>query len=122
MGVRDALGLPAIGFDALAPTIRSGFTGPRHTTSILSSVSAQRVWERLQIWPNGVAASREAARQFVSKNGHFRLSVQDCALIQGFPATWRFHGAVYVALGQIGNAVAPPVAYAIARALTQAIR
>ena len=42
MGTREALGLPNIGFDALSPTLRSGLTGPRHTTSILSSVSAQK--------------------------------------------------------------------------------
>jgi DNA (cytosine-5)-methyltransferase 1 len=33
MGVREALGLPEIGFDTLAPTLRSGLTGPRHTTN-----------------------------------------------------------------------------------------
>ena len=34
MGVREALGLPDIGFDAVGPTIRSGLTGPRHTASV----------------------------------------------------------------------------------------
>lgn len=85
MGVRQGLGLPDIGFDGLAPTLRSGLTGPRHTTSVLSSVSAQKAWEKLQIWPNGVAATREKAHLFVAKNHHFRLSVPDCAIIQGFP-------------------------------------
>jgi DNA (cytosine-5)-methyltransferase 1 len=121
-GVRYALGLPDIGVDGLAPTIRSGLTGPRHTTSVLSSVAAQRTWERLKIWPNGVAATREKASQFVAENGHFRLSIPDCALLQGFPASWEFVGAVYMALGQIGNAVAPPVGYAVARALADALR
>ncbi|MCL2768876.1 MAG: DNA (cytosine-5-)-methyltransferase, partial [Solirubrobacterales bacterium] len=41
MGAREALGLPEAGFDALAPTLRSTLTGPRHTTSVLSSASAQ---------------------------------------------------------------------------------
>jgi DNA (cytosine-5)-methyltransferase 1 len=122
MGAREALGLPALDFDALAPTMRSGFTGPRHSTSILSSVAAQRMWERLKIWPNGVAPDRERAHLFVAKNGHFRLSIQDCALLQGFPADWTFFGAVYVALGQIGNSVAPPVAYAVAKSVLDALR
>jgi DNA (cytosine-5)-methyltransferase 1 len=121
-GVRAALGLADIGADALAPTMRSTLTGPRHTTSILSSVSARRVWERLEIWPNGVAPNREAARAFPAQNGHFRLSVPDCAVIQGFPPSWRFEGPVYMALGQIGNSVAPPVAYAIATALRDAVQ
>lgn len=121
MGAREALGLDDIGFDALAPTLRSGLTGPRHTTSILSSVSALKIWNRLQVWPNGVAASREAARNFLPENGHFRLSVRDCALLQGFPESWTFTGAVYKAIGQIGNSVAPPMAYQVALSVARAL-
>lgn len=121
-GARAALGLPDIGYDDISPTIRSGLSGPRHTTSILSSVSAQRRFEKLQIWPNGVAASREAANAYVTKNGHFRLSVADVALLQGFPESWEFAGATYMKLGQIGNSVVPPVAYAVASSLADAMR
>lgn len=121
MGARATLGLPPTDYDAAAPTIRSTLTGPRHTTSILSSASAQRAWEKLGIWPNGVAADRAAASAFPAKNGHFRLSVPDCALLQGFPEDWSFHGATYMALGQIGNSVAPPVAYAVAVSVAQAL-
>jgi DNA (cytosine-5)-methyltransferase 1 len=116
-GARWALGLPDFGHDALAPTIRSSLTGPRHTTSILSSVSSLSTWRLLEIWPNGVAPTREKARIFVADNGHFRLSVPDVALLQGFPGDWAFSGAVYMALGQIGNAVPPPIAYAVARSV-----
>jgi DNA (cytosine-5)-methyltransferase 1 len=122
IGARQALGLSDVGFDALAPTIRSGLTGPRHTTSVVSSVSAHRAWDRLQIWPNGVAPSRERARLFVADNRHFRMSVPDCAVLQGFPEWWEFIGATYMALGQIGNAVPPPLAYAVARAVASACR
>ena len=114
MGMREALGLPDIGYDDLSPTIRSSLTGPRHTTSILSSVSARRKFERLEVWPNGVASTREAAHRFVAPNGHFRLSVPDVALLQGFPDDWPWVGAAYMALGQIGNAVPPIMAKAIA--------
>jgi DNA (cytosine-5)-methyltransferase 1 len=121
MGVRAALGLPEIGYDGLAPTIRSGFTGPRFSTSVLNSVASQRAWAALKIWPNGVAKDRMSAHLFVADNGHFRMSVQDCAIIQGFPESWRFSGAVYVTLGQIGNAVAPPMAYAVGKAVDAAL-
>lgn len=121
MGVRDALGLPNIGVDGLAPTMRSTLTGPRHTTSILSSVSAQRSWAALGIWPNGVARTRAAAARFPTENGHRRLAVADCALLQGFPSWWRFHGAVYMSLGQIGNSVAPPVAYHVALSVARSL-
>lgn len=122
VGVRAALGLPDIGYDSVSPTIRSGLSGPRHTTSILSSVSAQRKFEALQIWPNGVAASREAASAYVTKNGHFRLSVADVALLQGFPEEWPFQGATYMQLGQIGNSVVPPVGYAVAASVADVFR
>ena len=122
MGVREALGLPETGFDALSPTLRCTLTGPRHTTSIISSVAAQKVWSQLDVWPNGVAATRSKAQHFVASNGHYRLSVPECALLQGFPETWQFNGAVYKALGQIGNSVAPPMAYAIGVAVADTLR
>ena len=121
LGVREALGLADIGFDALSPTIRSTLTGPRHTTSILNSVAAQRVFEQLQIWPNGVAPTREEARAFVPANGHFRLAVPDVAVLQGFPQDWPLAGATYMRLGQIGNAVPPPMAYALASSVADAL-
>ncbi|MEN8219267.1 MAG: DNA cytosine methyltransferase [Pseudomonadota bacterium] len=41
--------------------------------------------------------------------------------MQGFPEDWRFAGAVYQVLGQIGNSVAPPVAYQVAKAVAFAM-
>lgn len=121
MGVRKALGLPDIGFDSLAPTIRSAFTGKRNTTSILNSSAGQKAWGDMEIWPNGVQADREKASGFPAKHEHFRLSVQDVGLIQGFPENWKFSGAVYQVLGQIGNSVAPPVAYHVAKHVALAL-
>ena len=121
LGARAALGLPDIGFDSFAPTLRSGFTGPRKSTSILNSKASQEVWERLHIWPNGVQRNRDAAARFPPENGHFRLSVQDCAVLQGFPEDWRFEGAAYQVIGQIGNSVCPPVGYALAKSVAQAL-
>jgi len=122
MGIRESLGLPDIGFDSLSPTIRSAFTGKRNTTSILNGSSGQRLWSNLGIWPSGVAENREKAKLYVPDNKHFRLSVQDCAIIQGFPNSWKFKGAVYQILGQIGNSVAPPVSYVVAIAVANALK
>lgn len=119
--VRQALGLPDIGYDDLSPTLRSGFTGPRNTTGVINSQASLKKWAKLQIWPHGVAPSREDARKFPPENGYFRLSAQDCALIQGFPPSWRFAGAVYQVLGQIGNSVCPPVAYHLAVSVRRAL-
>lgn len=121
MGAREALGLPDIGFDDLAPTIRSGLTGPRHSTSVVNSSTALRQWHALQIWPNGVAPDRESASAFVAKHGHFRLSVADCMVLQGFPTSWPIMPPVYKALGLIGNSVSPPMGYAVAQAVAAAL-
>lgn len=118
---RRSLGLPDIGFDVVAPTLRSGFTGPRNTTGVVNSKASMKVWNDMQLWPNGVQATREKAYAFTAENGHFRMSVDDCALLQGFPPEWKFSGAVYQALGQIGNSVCPPVAYAVARQVAIAL-
>ena len=121
MGVREALGLPSIDYDSLAPTIRSGFTGKRNTTSILNSSAGQKSWGDMQIWPNGVQKDRESASAFPAKHQHFRLSTQDVSLLQGFPESWDFAGAVYQVLGQIGNSVVPPVAYHVAKNVLEAL-
>lgn len=118
---RRSLGLPDIGFDEVAPTLRSGFTGPRNTTGVLNSKASLKVWNDLQLWPNGVQPNRSIADAYPPENGHFRMSVDDCALLQGFPPDWRFSGAVYQALGQIGNSVCPPVAYVVARQVARAL-
>ena len=118
---RQSLGLLNIGYDDLAPTLRSGFTGPRNTTGVVNSKASMKIWNALGIWPNGVQATRNLAERFTPENGHFRLSVADCALLQGFPEEWKFKGAVYQVLGQIGNSVCPPVAYAVARQVALAL-
>lgn len=118
---RMSLGLPATGYDEVAPTLRSGFTGPRNTTGVLNSKASLKIWHALEIWPNGVQQTHSLAVAYPPENGHFRLSVADCALLQGFPSDWKFSGAVYQALGQIGNSVCPPVAYAVAREVAKAL-
>ena len=119
---RHSLGLPGIGFDAVAPTLRSGFTGPRKTTGVVNSKASLKIWSDLRVWPNGVQLTHAIARAYPPENGHFRLSVPDCALLQGFPRDWNFKGAVYQALGQIGNSVCPPVAYVVARSVARALK
>jgi DNA (cytosine-5)-methyltransferase 1 len=121
VGAREALGLPNIGFDWIAPTLRSGFTGPRKTTGVINSKASLELWDKLEIWPHGVQPDRLSASLFPPENMHFRLSTQDCAILQGFPAAWTFVGAVYQQLGQIGNSVCPPVGYSVATSLVAAL-
>ncbi|OIJ40817.1 DNA cytosine methyltransferase [Massilia timonae] len=119
---RYSLGLPDIGFDCVVPTLRSGFTGPRNTTSVVNSKASMNIWNSLQIWPHGVQRSRAQAIVYPPENGHYRLSGTDCGILQGFPQSWVFEGAAYQILGQIGNSVCPPVAYAVATSVAAALR
>lgn len=118
---RDALGLPDLGFDTVVPTLRSGFTGPRKTTSVVNSQASMQIWNNLQIWPHGVQISREKAFAYPPENGHHRLSAADCGILQGFPQSWAFQGAAYQIIGQIGNSVCPPVGYAVAKSVAKAL-
>jgi DNA (cytosine-5)-methyltransferase 1 len=122
MGVREALGLSDIGVDALAPTLRSGWTGPRHTTSVVNSATSMKIWNEMKVWPHGVAPTRQAASDYIAKDGHFRLSVPDCMVLQGFPEDWPIEPPVYKALGLIGNSVSPPMAYAVAREVARVLK
>jgi DNA (cytosine-5)-methyltransferase 1 len=47
------------------------------------------------------------------------ISVREAARLQGFPDGFRFHGSMNPALKQIGNAVPPLFAYALAVAIRQ---
>lgn len=120
-GVRDALGLSNVGSDGPAPTLRSTLTGPRQTTSVANSTASVTRWQEYGIWPHGVSPDARTARAFGTKNGTYRMCVEECQLIQGFPLDWKFEGPVYKRLGLIGNSVCPPVAYAIAKSIRDQI-
>ena len=53
--------------------------------------------------------------------GRRRLTVAECATIQAFPPGWPFAGNVGAQYRQVGNAVPPPLAEAVGRALLRAM-
>jgi DNA (cytosine-5)-methyltransferase 1 len=116
-GVRSALGLIGTNIDGPAPTLRCTLTGPRQTTSIANSTASVAKWTEFGIWPHGVSPNRSIAASFPTKNQTYRLCVEECQTLQGFPLKWQFIGAVYQRLGLIGNSVCPPVGYALAKSI-----
>lgn len=50
------------------------------------------------------------------------LTVQQAAIIQGFPATWEFTGGKTARYRQVGNAFPPPVAEAVGRSIIEVLR
>jgi len=56
--------------------------------------------------------------RFAEKGVARRLSFRECAVLQGFPSTFRWrHGTVRKKFQLIGNAVPPPLFEAVTKAL-----
>lgn len=74
---------------------------------------------------NALARGRASAVQSASDavylaTGIRRLSVAECAALQSFPAEWPWQGTQTERYRQVGNAVPPPLAEAVGRAVIEA--
>ena len=49
------------------------------------------------------------------------MNARECARAQGFPDTFQFYGQVTSKHRQVGNAVPPPLAFAIGKQLRKAL-
>lgn len=94
--------------DVVAPTLVGG--SKKHGGPDLGPTRARKAWAGIGI--DGTSLAEDApARDFV---GMPKLTVGMCALIQGFPADWKFCGGKTASYRQVGNAFPPPVARAVA--------
>jgi DNA (cytosine-5)-methyltransferase 1 len=71
--------------------------------------------------PGGKPEKRQRASDALYLGtGRRRLTVAECATLQAFPADWPWQGTVSSQYRQVGNAVAPPMAEVVGRALMAA--
>lgn len=100
----------------IAPTLVGG--SKKHGGADLGPTRAKAAWLALGIDAKGVA---DEDSPIPRGRGHMpRLTVQQAALIQGFPTAWRIQGRKTSAYRQVGNAFPPPVARAVAAAIGEA--
>ncbi|WP_327125131.1 DNA (cytosine-5-)-methyltransferase [Streptomyces sp. NBC_01727] len=110
----------------VAPTLVGG--SKKHGGADLGPTRAKRAWEALGVCGLGVANdSEEMKRQGSQERDLFaaagpKLTVEQAAIIQGFPQSWKFKGKKTAAYRQVGNAFPPPVAQAVGEQIIAALK
>ncbi|TRV81474.1 DNA cytosine methyltransferase [Streptomyces sp. 130] len=110
----------------VAPTLVGG--SKKHGGADLGPSRAKTAWGLLGVSGVGVANSHEEGmrkkswdRDLFRKEGPM-LTVDQAAIIQGFPANWKFSGGKTAQYRQVGNAFPPPVAAAVGKAIADVLR
>ncbi|MFG2557729.1 DNA cytosine methyltransferase [Streptomyces sp. NPDC048496] len=105
----------------IAPTLVGG--SKKHGGADLGPSRAKASWKQLGVSGLGVANDYENSEKKGSRGRDlFRpdgpmLTVEQAAIIQGFPQNWKFSGGKTAQYRQVGNAFPPPVAEAVGRAI-----
>ncbi|MFD0772549.1 DNA cytosine methyltransferase [Streptomonospora algeriensis] len=106
----------------VAPTLVGG--SKKHGGADLGPTRAKKAWAELGVDANGVADDPgmmvDAERDLLGPVGP-KLTVQQAAVIQGFPEDYFFSGGKTARYRQVGNAFPPPVARAVAGAVYAAL-
>ena len=118
----DAAQKSAAAGRGVAPTLVGG--SRKHGGADLGPTRAKKAWEAMGVDAMGVANDQDAcdpSRDLFRENGPM-LTVEQAAMIQGFPRKWRFQGKKTARYRQVGNAFPPPVAEAVGRAIAAILR
>ncbi|MFF4227216.1 DNA cytosine methyltransferase [Streptomyces abikoensis] len=105
-----------------APTLVGG--SKKHGGADLGPSRAKKAWAALGVDAMGVANDLEKSvpeRELFRANGPM-LTVEQAAIIQGFPRGWKFSGGKTARYRQVGNAFPPPVAEAVGRSIAAVLR
>ncbi|MGO9459834.1 MAG: MT-A70 family methyltransferase [Rhodomicrobium sp.] len=100
----------------VAPAIVGG--SKKHGGPDLGPTRARAAWATLGVDGRGIAG-QPPSKDF---SGAPRLTVPMAARLQGFPGSWIFTGGKTTAYRQVGNALPPPLAFAVAQAIILALR
>ncbi|MFF4490881.1 DNA cytosine methyltransferase [Streptomyces sp. NPDC001544] len=118
----DAAEKAAAAGRGVAPTLVGG--SRKHGGADLGPTRAKRAWAAMNVDAMGVANDREECnpeRDLFRPAGPM-LTVEQAAIIQGFPRGWNFQGGKTARYRQVGNAFPPPVAEAVGRAIAAILR
>jgi DNA (cytosine-5)-methyltransferase 1 len=102
---------------AIAPTLVGG--SKKHGGPDLGPTRAKKQWTSLGV--DGMGIANEPPDAIFPVDGHPRLTLRMTARLQAFPASWAFAGGKTAVYRQIGNALPPPVAYAVGAAIKAAL-
>ncbi|MGW2028819.1 DNA cytosine methyltransferase [Streptomyces sp. NPDC001811] len=92
----------------------------------LGPTGAKRKWARMGV--DGATVADEvpgadfAWNPAVGRSGLVPLTVEQVALLQGFPQEWRIAGRKTARYRQVGNATPPPLARAVGEAIASVLR
>ncbi|NGO68653.1 DNA cytosine methyltransferase [Streptomyces boncukensis] len=106
-----------------APTLVGG--SERRGGADLGPTGTRNAWARMGV-DGGTVADTVPGPDFVwapgkGRDGMVRLTTDQTALLQGFPADWRFAGKKTARYRQVGHATPPPVGRELGRAVKSAL-
>ncbi|MGW5000017.1 DNA cytosine methyltransferase [Streptomyces hydrogenans] len=108
----------------VAPTLVGG--SKNRGGADLGPTGSKRKWEKLGVNAHTLG-DEPPGKDFVwdpalGRDGLVKITVDQAALLQGFPSTWEITGRKTARYRQVGHASPPPVGEAIGRAVARALR
>ncbi|AZM57652.1 DNA cytosine methyltransferase [Streptomyces sp. WAC 01529] len=91
----------------------------------LGPTGSKRAWARIGV-DGGTVANEVPGPDFawnpaIGRDGMMALTVEQAAILQGFPKDWEFAGRKTARYRQVGHASPPPVGEALGRAISAAL-